>query len=70
MTPETISKAQAALPATRAELAERLALKRGSVDRIAKGLIKHGYAHEWGSQLTDKGTLVPIIHSTGKDPTA
>lgn len=68
MTPKTISRAQAALPATRGELAERLTLKRGSVDRIVQGLIKQGYAHEWGDKLTDKGTLVPVIHATEKRP--
>lgn len=62
----TITRAQAQLPATREELEQRLGLKPGSGQHIVRHMLSKGYAREWGDKLTDKGTLVPVIHSTGK----
>lgn len=36
--------------------------------QVAAKLIRMRYAEEWGSQLTEKGTLVPILRATGKLP--
>jgi Mn-dependent DtxR family transcriptional regulator len=66
--PDTILKAQAQLPATRHKLAEKLGLKPGSSQRIAKYLLRHGYAQEWGTEVTDNGTLAAVLRSTGKEP--
>ena len=41
-------------------------LARWGVEPIA--LLRGGYAELWGDKLTEKGTLVPVIHSTGKTP--
>lgn len=68
MRAETIARAQALLPATREELAQRLGLKPGCGQRVAKHMLREGYAREWGDKLTNKGTLAPVIHSTGKTP--
>lgn len=68
MLPETITKAQSCLPATREELEERLGLQTGSGQRIVRYLLKHGYATQWGDKLNAKGVLVRIIHTTEKKP--
>lgn len=65
---ETINKALAHLPATRAELAERLGVKEAQANSIAKHLLEQHYAQEWGSKPTSKGTLARILHATGKVP--
>lgn len=68
--PETIRKAQEALPATREELAQALGVVRSQSNAIAKYLLENGYAHEWESRLTSKGRLEPILHATEKVPYA
>lgn len=68
MRAETITRAQAQLPATREELEQRLGLKPGSGQHIAKHMLREGYAREWGDRLTAKGTLAPILHATDKTP--
>lgn len=68
MKPETITRAQALLPATLAELAKGLGLTEDGTRYTLKQLLKGGYAELWGDKLTEKGTLVPVIHSTGKTP--
>lgn len=68
MKPETIARAQALLPATLAELAKGLGLTEDGARYTLKQLLKGGYAELWGDKLTDKGTLAPVIHSTGKTP--
>lgn len=68
MKPETISKAQVQLPATREELEQKLNLKPGSSQHVVKHMLRHGYATEWGDKLSSRGTLAPILHSTGKQP--
>ena len=68
MKPEAIARAQALLPATLAELAKGLGLTEDGTRYTLKQLLKGGYAEQWGDKLTDKGTLVPVIHSTGKTP--
>ncbi len=68
MKPETIARAQALLPATLAELAKGLGLTEDGTRYTLKQLLKGGYAELWGDKLTDKGTLAPVIHSTGKTP--
>ena len=68
MRADTITRAQAQLPATREEMEQRLGLKPGSGQHIVKHMLANGYARKWGDKLTDKGTLVPVIHSTGKTP--
>lgn len=35
---------------------------------VARHLLVNGYATEWGSRLTEKGTLAPILEATGKIP--
>lgn len=69
MRAETITRAQAQLPATREELEQRLGLKPESGRHIVRHMLSKGYAREWGDKLTAKGTLLPVIHSTGKTPT-
>lgn len=64
----TITRAQAQLPATRGELEQRLGLKPGSSQQIVKHMLANGYAREWGDKLTSRGTLAPVLHSTGKEP--
>jgi hypothetical protein len=66
MKPETITRAQAALPATRAELAQRLGLKNPQY--VVKHLLDGGYATEWGDKLTESGNLTKILHATEKKP--
>lgn len=68
MRSSTITRAQAALPATRAELAERLGVAEAQANAVAKHLLVHRYAEEWGTKLTDKGTLAPILNATTKTP--
>ena len=68
MKPEAIARAQALLPATLAELAKGLGLTEDGTRYTLKQLLKGGYAELWGDKLTKKGTLVPVIHSTGKTP--
>ncbi|MBH0013670.1 MULTISPECIES: hypothetical protein [Gammaproteobacteria] len=65
---ETINKALAHLPATRAELAERLGVKEAQARSIAKNLIDNRYAEEWGQAPTDKGVWTAVLHATGKVP--
>ena len=68
MRKETIDKALAHLPATRAELAERLGVKEAQANSIAKHLLEQRYAEEWDSKPTAKGTLARILCTTGKVP--
>ena len=68
MKPETITRAQAQLPATREELDQRLGLKHGSGLHVVRHMLRRGYAREWGDKLTSRGTLAPALHSTGKEP--
>lgn len=63
MTPATITRALAALPATREELAERLGVKEAQANSIARQLLGTHQAEEWGSRLTSKGTLAPILQA-------
>ena len=51
----TITRALAALPATREELAERLGVKEGQASAIARELLGTHQAEEWGSRLTSRG---------------
>ena len=57
----TITRALAALPATRAELAAALGVGQVQAGCIAKYMIDNRYAEEWGTKLTDKGTLAPVL---------
>ena len=66
MRADTITRAQALLPATLAELAKGLGLTEDGTRYTLKQLLRGGYAELWGDKLTAKGTLVPVIHSTGK----
>ncbi len=59
----TITRALAALPATREELAERLGVKEGQANAIARELLCTHQAEEWGSRLTSKGTLAPVLQA-------
>ena len=68
MRKETINKALAHLPATRAEMAERLGVKEAQANSIAKNLIDNRYAEEWGQAPTDKGVWTAVLHATGKVP--
>lgn len=68
MRPDTIRRAQAALPATREELAQRLGCGAAWAGQVAAHLIQHQYAREWGSKLTAAGTLAPILEPTEKRP--
>ncbi len=68
MRADTITRAQAQLPATREELEQRLGLKAGSGQHIVRHMLNKGYAREWGDKLTSRGTLAPVLHSTGKEP--
>ena len=68
MRAETIARAQAQLPATREELEQRLGLKPGSGQHIAKHMLANGYAREWGDKLTSRGTLTAVLHATEKVP--
>lgn len=61
MTPATITRALSALPATREELAERLGVKEAQANAIARQLLGTHQAEEWGSRLTSKGTLAPVL---------
>lgn len=66
MTPATITRALYHLPATREELAAALGVKEAQGNAVAKHLIDQRYAEEWGTRLTTKGTLAPILCPTGK----
>ena len=68
MRADTITRAQAQLPATREEMEQRLGLKPGSSQHIVKHMLANGYARKWGDKLTSRGTLAPVLHSTGKEP--
>ena len=68
MKPETIARAQALLPATREELAQRLGLKPGCGQRVAKHMLREGYAREWGDKMTSRGTLTAVLHAAEKVP--
>lgn len=69
MKPETITRAQTQLPATREELEQSLGLKPGSGQHVVRHMLRNGYAKEWGVKPTVRGTLAPVLHSTGKEPT-
>ena len=64
----TITRAQSQLPATREELEQRLGLKPGSSQHVVRHMLSNGYAQEWGVKPTARGTLAPVLHSTGKVP--
>lgn len=68
MRKETIEKALEQLPCTRMELATKLGKRQQWACQVAAYLITNRYAEEWGTQLTDKGVLVPILKATGKIP--
>ena len=68
MRADTITRAQAQLPATREEMEQRLGLKPGSCRHVVRHMLSKGYAREWGDKLTSRGTLAPVLHSTGKEP--
>ena len=68
MRADTITRAQAQLPATREELEQRLGLKPGSGQHVAKHMLREGYAREWGDKLTTRGTLTAVLHATEKVP--
>lgn len=63
MTPTTTARALSALPATREELATALGVKEGQANTIARQLLCTHQAEEWGSRLTSKGTLAPILQA-------
>ena len=63
MTPTAITRALAALPATREELATALGVKEGQANTIARQLLGTHQAEEWGSRLTSKGTLAPVLQA-------
>lgn len=56
------------LPATRPEMKVALSCSEPHVFAVARHLLVNGYATEWGSRLTEKGTLAPILEATGKTP--
>lgn len=68
MRPATITKALAALPCTRAELAAKLQVSRVWADDIAEHLVRERYAETWGGKLNERGTLEPVLQATGKLP--
>lgn len=68
MRADTIARAQAQLPVTREELEQRLGLKPGSGQHVVKHMLRCGYATEWGDRLSSRGTLVPVLHATDKQP--
>lgn len=68
MRKETIEKAISHLPATRAELATALGVQGVQGNRIAKHLIEHRYAEEWGQKVNDKGVWAPVLIATEKVP--
>ena len=68
MRADTIIRAQAQLPATREELEQRLGLKPESGRHVVQHMLSKGYAKEWGVKPTAWGTLAPVLHSTGKEP--
>ena len=63
MTLATITRALSRLPATREELAAALGVKEGQANAIARQLLGTHQAEEWGSRLTSKGTLAPVLQA-------
>lgn len=61
MRADTITRAQAQLPATREEMEQRLGLKPGSCRHVVQHMLSKGYAKEWGDKLTSRGTLVRAL---------
>ena len=49
--------------ARREELAERLGVKEGQANAIARELLCTHQAEEWGSRLNSKGTLAPVLQA-------
>ena len=68
MRADTITRAQAQLPATREEMEQRLGLKPGSCQHVVRHMLRQGYAREWGDKLTSRGTLAPVLHAAEKVP--
>ena len=68
MRAETITRAQAQLPATREEMEQRLGLKPESGRHVVQHMLSKGYAREWGDKLTSRGTLAPVLHAAEKVP--
>ena len=68
MRADTITRAQRSAEAAREELEQRLGLKPGSGQHVVRHMLSKGYAREWGDKLTSRGTLAPVLHSTGKEP--
>ena len=66
MRPDTTHRALAVLPATREQMAQRLRRSKAWATEIAKHLIDSRLAHEWGTELTPRGTLAPVLHKTEK----
>ena len=60
MRADTITRAQALMPATREEMEQRLGLKPGSCRHVVQHMLSKGYAKEWGDKLTSRGTLAPV----------
>ena len=63
MSRTSITRALSHLPATREELATALGVKEGQANAIARELLTTHQAEEWGSRLTSKGTLAPILQA-------
>ena len=59
MRADTITRAQAQLPATREEMEQRLGLKPGSCRHVVQHMLSKGYAKEWGDKLTSAGQRLP-----------
>lgn len=61
-----MEKVLSLLPSTRQMITTKLGETPDSTARIVREVIKQGYAEEWGSEVTGKGTLAPIIWRTEK----
>jgi hypothetical protein len=68
MRPLTITRALACLPCTAAELGPKMGRSESWGRHIAPTLVRERYAEYNGDKLTDKGTLAPVLHATGKQP--
>lgn len=68
MRTETIQNALQQLPCAAEELGTRMGRTTSWGRQVAAELLRERYAFTWGDKLTEKGTLVPILRATGKQP--
>lgn len=54
------------LPATKEQLGVKMGISYGQVNTLINRYVSELRIHQWGQELTDKGTLTNVYHKTEK----